>query len=65
MIAFYLAAKLTRAKSLGGIPTENVARHYRRLAKGGTGLIVTEGTLFRTPERATIGTRRESTAKTH
>jgi 2,4-dienoyl-CoA reductase-like NADH-dependent reductase (Old Yellow Enzyme family) len=37
-------APMTRTKSSGGIPGENVAVYYRRRAEGGVGLIVTEGT---------------------
>jgi len=35
---------MTRSKSPGGVPGENVAAYYRRRAEGGVGLIVTEGT---------------------
>jgi 2,4-dienoyl-CoA reductase-like NADH-dependent reductase (Old Yellow Enzyme family) len=37
-------ALMTRGKSPGGVPTEDVAQYYRRRAEGGVGLIVTEGT---------------------
>ena len=37
-------APMTRSKSPGGIPGENVAAYYRRRAEGGVGLIMTEGT---------------------
>jgi 2,4-dienoyl-CoA reductase-like NADH-dependent reductase (Old Yellow Enzyme family) len=37
-------APMTRSKSPGKIPTEEVAAYYRRRAEGGTGLIITEGT---------------------
>src|SRR5271170_815678 len=37
-------APMTRSKSPGGIPGDNVAAYYRRRAEGGVGLIVTEGT---------------------
>jgi len=37
-------APMTRSKSPGGIPGEDVAAYYRRRAEGGVGLIVTEGT---------------------
>ena len=37
-------APMTRGKSPGGRPTEEVAQYYRRRAEGGVGLIVTEGT---------------------
>lgn len=38
-------APMTRSQSPGQIPGENVAAYYRRRAEGGTGLIITEGTL--------------------
>ena len=37
-------APMTRSKSPGQIPGENVAAYYRRRAEGGVGLILTEGT---------------------
>ncbi len=37
-------APMTREKSPGGIPGEDVAAYYRRRAEGGVGLIVSEGT---------------------
>ncbi len=37
-------APMTRMKSPGQIPNEEVAAYYRRRAEGGTGLILTEGT---------------------
>ncbi len=37
-------APMTRMKSPGLTPGENVAAYYRRRAEGGTGLIITEGT---------------------
>lgn len=37
-------APMTRRKSPGGIPGQDVAAYYRRRAEGGVGLIVTEGT---------------------
>lgn len=37
-------APMTRSKSPGGVPGENVAAYYRRRAEGGVGLIMTEGT---------------------
>jgi 2,4-dienoyl-CoA reductase-like NADH-dependent reductase (Old Yellow Enzyme family) len=37
-------APMTRSKSPGGIPGEDVAAYYRRRAEGGVGLIITEGT---------------------
>jgi 2,4-dienoyl-CoA reductase-like NADH-dependent reductase (Old Yellow Enzyme family) len=42
-------APMTRAMSPAGIPTEDVARYYRRRAEGGTGLIITEGTFILHP----------------
>ena len=37
-------APMTRSKSPGGVPGDDVAAYYRRRAEGGVGLIVTEGT---------------------
>ena len=37
-------APMTRSKSPGNVPGEDVAAYYRRRAEGGVGLIVTEGT---------------------
>ncbi len=45
-------APMTRSKSPGGIPGENVAAYYRRRAEGGVGLIVTEGTYVNHPGAA-------------
>jgi 2,4-dienoyl-CoA reductase-like NADH-dependent reductase (Old Yellow Enzyme family) len=42
-------APMTRGKSPGGIPGENVAAYYRRRAEGGVGLIITEGTYIDHP----------------
>jgi len=42
-------APMTRSKSPGGIPGENVAAYYRRRAEGGVGLILTEGTYIGHP----------------
>lgn len=42
-------APMTRSKSPGGIPTEEVAAYYRRRAEGGVGLIITEGTTVDRP----------------
>ena len=39
-------APMTRAMSPGGVPTEDVARYYERRARGGAGLIITEGTFI-------------------
>ncbi|WP_454721217.1 MULTISPECIES: NADH:flavin oxidoreductase [Cupriavidus] len=36
-------APMTRSKSPGGVPGEDVAAYYRRRAEGGTGLIISEG----------------------
>lgn len=37
-------APMTRSKSPGNVPGEDVAAYYRRRAEGGTALIITEGT---------------------
>jgi 2,4-dienoyl-CoA reductase-like NADH-dependent reductase (Old Yellow Enzyme family) len=37
-------APMTRSKSPGGVPAEDVAAYYRLRAEGGVGLIITEGT---------------------
>ena len=42
-------APMTRQKSPGGIPGPEVAAYYRRRAEGGTGLIITEGTVVDDP----------------
>jgi 2,4-dienoyl-CoA reductase-like NADH-dependent reductase (Old Yellow Enzyme family) len=42
-------APMTRGHSPGGIPGDNVAQYYARRAKGGTGLIITEGTYIGHP----------------
>ncbi|MCW2351678.1 MULTISPECIES: NADH:flavin oxidoreductase [unclassified Sphingobium] len=42
-------APMTRAKSPGGIPTDEVAAYYRRRAEGGTGLLISEGTVIDRP----------------
>lgn len=39
-------APMTRGKSPGGIPGEDVAEYYAKRARGGTGLIITEGTFI-------------------
>lgn len=36
-------APMTRCMAPGGVPTEDVARYYRRRAEGGVGLVITEG----------------------
>jgi 2,4-dienoyl-CoA reductase-like NADH-dependent reductase (Old Yellow Enzyme family) len=35
-------APMTHSFSPGGVPTDDVAAYYRRRAKGGVGLIITE-----------------------
>ncbi|WP_241289242.1 NADH:flavin oxidoreductase [Burkholderia stabilis] len=42
-------APMTRNRSPGGIPGQDVADYYRRRAQGGVGLIVTEGTYIDHP----------------
>ena len=42
-------APMTRAFSPGGVPGEDVAAYYRRRAKNGVGLIVSEGTFIDRP----------------
>jgi 2,4-dienoyl-CoA reductase-like NADH-dependent reductase (Old Yellow Enzyme family) len=49
-------APMTRQFSPAGIPTSEVADYYQRRAKGGTGLIITEGTTINDPV-ATMGER--------
>ena len=39
----FAMAPMTRNKSPNGIPGQNVADYYERRAKGGVGLIITEG----------------------
>lgn len=39
-------APMTRAMSPGGVPTDDVAAYYERRARGGAGLIITEGTFI-------------------
>jgi 2,4-dienoyl-CoA reductase-like NADH-dependent reductase (Old Yellow Enzyme family) len=41
----FVMAPMTRFRSPGGVPTDEVAAYYRRRAENGVGLIVTEGTL--------------------
>lgn len=36
-------APMTRRRSPGGVPTDDVARYYRSRAEGGLGMIITEG----------------------
>ena len=45
----WVMAPMTRKRSPGGVPSPEVAEHYRRRAAGGIGLIVTEGTLVNHP----------------
>lgn len=45
----FVMAPMTRNKSPGGVPGEDVARYYRARAEGGIGLIVTEGTYIGHP----------------
>ncbi|HVU03432.1 MAG TPA: NADH:flavin oxidoreductase, partial [Polyangiaceae bacterium] len=40
----FVMAPMTRTRSPGGIPTPDVVEYYRRRARHGVGLIVTEGT---------------------
>lgn len=42
-------APMTRTMSPNGIPTDDVATYYEKRAKGGIGLIVTEGTVIDRP----------------
>ncbi|WUD86601.1 NADH:flavin oxidoreductase (plasmid) [Streptomyces sp. NBC_00503] len=42
-------APMTREGSPGGVPGPDVAEYYARRARGGTGLIITEGTLVEHP----------------
>ena len=42
-------APMTRGFSPGGVPGKDVAEYYRRRAAGGTGLIISEGTLIDYP----------------
>lgn len=42
-------APMTRSFSPNGIPGDDVVEYYRKRAEGGTGLIVTEGTLINHP----------------
>lgn len=49
-------APMTRSRASGGVPTAEIAEHYRKRAAGGIGLIITEGVLIDHPEaRADYG----------
>jgi 2,4-dienoyl-CoA reductase-like NADH-dependent reductase (Old Yellow Enzyme family) len=39
----FVMSPMTRSKSPGGVPGDDVAAYYRRRAEGGVGLIITEG----------------------
>lgn len=45
-------APMTRCFSPDGVPGRDVAAYYRRRAEGGTGLIITEGTVINDPAAA-------------
>jgi 2,4-dienoyl-CoA reductase-like NADH-dependent reductase (Old Yellow Enzyme family) len=42
----FVMSPMTRTRSPQGVPTAEVAAYYRRRAEGGTGLLITEGTLI-------------------
>ncbi|MBB6252719.1 NADH:flavin oxidoreductase [Nitrospirillum iridis] len=42
-------APMTRSKSPGGVPTDEVVAYYRRRVQGGVGLLITEGTYVNHP----------------
>ncbi|WP_246130251.1 NADH:flavin oxidoreductase [Nitrospirillum pindoramense] len=42
-------APMTRNKSPGGVPTDEVVAYYRRRVRGGVGLLITEGTTINHP----------------
>ncbi|MEE3624583.1 NADH:flavin oxidoreductase [Nitrospirillum sp. BR 11752] len=42
-------APMTRNKSPGGVPTDEVVAYYRRRVQGGVGLLITEGTTINHP----------------
>lgn len=49
-------APMTRSRAKDGVPTPEIAEHYRKRAAGGIGLIITEGVLVDHPEaRADYG----------
>jgi len=45
----FVMAPMTRSQSPNGVPSAEVAAYYRRRAAGGTGLIITEGTVVDRP----------------
>lgn len=45
----FVMSPMTRTRSPKGVPTAEVAAYYRRRAQGGTGLIITEGTVIDRP----------------
>jgi 2,4-dienoyl-CoA reductase-like NADH-dependent reductase (Old Yellow Enzyme family) len=45
----FVMSPMTRTRSPGGVPTAEVAAYYRRRAEGGTGLLITEGTVIDRP----------------
>lgn len=45
----FVMSPMTRQKSPGNIPGDDVAQYYRRRAEGGVGLIITEGTYINHP----------------
>ncbi len=45
----FVMAPMTRTKSPGGVPTDEVLAYYRRRAEHGVGLIITEGTTIGHP----------------
>lgn len=48
----FVMAPMTRASSPGRVPTQEVAEYYARRARGGVGLIITEGVLV--PDDANV-----------
>lgn len=48
----FAMAPMTRSRSPGGVPGEDVAAYYRRRAENGVGLILTEGTVVNHPASA-------------
>jgi 2,4-dienoyl-CoA reductase-like NADH-dependent reductase (Old Yellow Enzyme family) len=45
----FVMAPMTRTRSPGGVPTDDVVQYYARRAKHGVGLIITEGTTIDHP----------------